>query len=74
MKKCNRDCFNCIYDDCIEDERNFTIEESFLNEADKRALERSQKNRAYYLANKEKWKVYEERQKLKKARMRNNEC
>ena len=74
MKKCNRDCFNCIYDDCIEDECNFTIEESFLTEEDKRYSKRREYNRAYYLANKEKWKVYEERKKSKKAGSENNEC
>ena len=41
--ECNRDCFNCIYDECIEDDKPIVV---------KRTRDRKAYNKQYYEKNK----------------------
>ena len=77
---CDRDCFNCKYDDCICDEfihddfnelYKAELAAGLIKEtntiAEKQREERNAKQRAYYAAHKEKYRQYKQKYYKKNA-------
>lgn len=71
---CNRDCFHCPYEDCINDElllEDYQVEKEIDLLSGAREYNTSEFHRAaqkkYYEENKEKWKEYYKKSRQKKS-------
>ena len=69
---CNEDCFHCPYPDCVRDDltadtyAELALLENIINPPTLKQRKVAAYNRAYYEANKEKWREYRRRSRAKK--------
>ena len=66
--KCNFDCFNCKYDDCISDGKNPSTAEERRLKRNERLRQRYKENRDYYRAAGRRW--YQRHKEQAKQRSR----
>ena len=85
MAVCNKDCFNCPFPDCINDEMDYedyldaaTTEREIILPKSKKEKKAAARQKAYYEANREKvaarQKAYREANREKAESMNANAC
>lgn len=70
---CTEDCFHCPYPDCVRDDLTAAtyaelalLEKTIINPPTLKQRKLAAKQRAYYEANRDKWREYNRRSRAKK--------
>ena len=70
---CNEDCFHCPYHDCVRDDLTAatyaelaTLEKTIINPPTLKQRKLAAQQRAWYEANRDKWREYNRRSRAKK--------